>query len=111
MNTRYQNRSGNKAESADGEVIRVRTPKRELREVLGTVTEMLGGSRVIVQCMDSVKRMCRIRGKMRKRSWVREGDTVIVVPWEIQDSKGDIVWRYTAPQAHWLEKKGYLHTI
>jgi len=94
-----------------GEVItRVRTPNKAEREVLGTVTSMLGSSRVIVRCMDNVTRMCRIRGKMKKRVWVREGDVVIVVPWEIQDEKGDVTWRYTGPQVNWLERKGYLKT-
>jgi translation initiation factor 1A len=89
-------------------VTRVRTPNKNEREVLGTVTNMLGASRVVVRCMDNVTRMCRIRGKMKKRVWVREGDVVIVVPWEIQDEKGDVTWRYTGPQVNWLERKGYL---
>jgi translation initiation factor 1A len=98
----------NKGPAPSEPVIRVRTPNRNEREVLGTVTNLLGGSRVTVQCMDSVTRMCRIRGKMKKRTWVREGDIVIVVPWDFQDEKGDIIWRYTGPQAEWLQKKGYL---
>jgi translation initiation factor 1A len=54
--------------------------------------------------------MCRIRGKMKKRTWIREGDTVIVVPWSFQDEKGDVTWRYTGPQVNWLERKGFFHT-
>jgi translation initiation factor 1A len=54
--------------------------------------------------------MCRIRGKMKKRTWVREGDTVIVVPWDFQDEKGDVTWRYTGPQTSWLQRKGYLES-
>jgi translation initiation factor 1A len=108
------NRSGNSYGKNKGTVpgepvTRVRTPNRNEHEVLGTVTNMLGGSRVTVHCMDSITRMCRIRGKMKKRTWVREGDIVIVVPWEFQDEKGDIIWRYTGPQADWLQKKGYLN--
>jgi translation initiation factor 1A len=72
------------------------------------VIGMLGASRVTVRCMDGLTRMCRIRGKMKKRLWVREGDVVIVVPWDFQDEKGDVVWRYTGPQVSWLERKGYL---
>ncbi len=95
--------------AAAGEVVtRVRTPNKNDHEVLGTVMSMLGGSRVTVRCMDSITRMCRIRGKMKKRTWVREGDVVIVVPWDFQDEKGDIIWRYTGPQADWLQKKGFL---
>lgn len=110
MNRNSQKRVAKKTTSSagtGGEVVRVRTPRRDQREVLGTVTGMLGGSRVTVSCMDSTTRMCRIRGKMKKRTWVREGDTVIVVPWEIQNEKGDVVWRYTGPQTDWLTKKGF----
>ena len=45
---------------------------------------------------------------MKKRTWVREGDIVIVVPWSFQTEKGDVTWRYTGPQASWLQRKGYL---
>jgi translation initiation factor 1A len=104
-----RNSYGKKHGPAAGEpVTRVRTPNKNEHEVLGTVTNMLGGSRVTVRCMDSITRMCRIRGKMKKRTWVREGDVVIVVPWDFQDEKGDIIWRYTGPQADWLQKKGFL---
>ncbi|CAJ35319.1 translation initiation factor eIF-1A [Methanocella arvoryzae] len=110
MNRNSQKRvKKTQAAGMGGEVVRVRTPRKDLGEILGTVTGMLGGSRVTVACMDSITRMCRIRGKMKKRTWVREGDTVIVVPWEIQDDKGDVVWRYTGPQTDWLTRKGYFN--
>merc|ERR1711998_20549 len=35
------------------------------------VLTMLGNGRLEAQCFDGVKRMCHIRGKMRKRVWVR----------------------------------------
>ena len=109
MNNRSAKRQARNQPREGGEVTRVRTPRKFDGEVLGTVTGMLGGSRVTVQCMDGVTRMCRIRGKMKKRVWVREGDVVIVVPWEIQDVKGDVVWRYTGPQVSWLTRKGFLN--
>jgi translation initiation factor 1A len=109
LNNRSFKRQG-KTQAPTGEVARVRTPKKFEGEILGTVIGMLGGSRVTVQCLDGLTRMCRIRGKMKKRTWVREGDTVIVVPWEIEDAKGDVVWRYTGPQVSWLMKKGFLST-
>jgi translation initiation factor 1A len=48
---------------------------------------------------------------MRKRVWIREGDIVIVAPWEFQDEKGDVIWRYTGMQVNWLQRKGYLEMI
>jgi translation initiation factor 1A len=90
--------------------MRVRTPRKADREILGTVTKLLGASHISVLCLDGVTRMCRIRGKMKKRTWIREGDTVIVVPWSFQDEKGDVTWRYTGPQTDWLERKGFFNT-
>jgi translation initiation factor 1A len=85
---------------------RVRTPVEG--EVLGIANQMLGGSRVRVQCMDGKIRLCRIRGKFVKRMWVRTEDIVLVSPWPFQDERGDIVYRYTRAQASWLERNGYL---
>jgi translation initiation factor 1A len=111
MNRPY-NHGGRKPTSKVGEVItRVRTPDKGEGEVLGTVVKMLGASHFTIQCLDSMTRMCRLRGKMRKRVWIREGDTVIVVPWEFQDEKGDVTWRYTGPQVSWLRRKGYLDIV
>jgi translation initiation factor 1A len=31
-----------------------------------------------------------------------------VVPWDFQDEKADVVWRYTGPQVDYLVRKGYL---
>jgi translation initiation factor 1A len=104
------NASGRNPVQPGGEVVRVRTPRKADREVLGTVTKLLGASHLSVLCLDGVTRMCRIKGKMKKRLWVREGDIVIVVPWSFQDDKGDITWRYTGPQVDWLRQKGYLRT-
>lgn len=90
------------------EVTRVRTPRKENHEVLATVGSLLGSKRVNLQCMDGIVRMGRIPGSKNKKMWIREGDIVIATPWEIQDSKADVIWKYTRPQIEWLERKGYL---
>lgn len=90
------------------EVTRVRIPRKENKEILATVESLLGASRVRLRCMDGVVRLGRIPGSMKKRTWLREGDIVIAVPWDFQDTKADVIWRYTRPQVNWLEKKGYL---
>ena len=91
------------------EVIRVRIPQKRKREVLCIVEKMLGGRRVTVQCMDGTERMARIPGRLKRRQWVQVGDVVIVVPWDFQDEKADLIYRYKRPQAEWLRKKGYLN--
>jgi len=78
-------------------------------DVLGVATKLLGFDRVMVKCQDGHERLCRIRGKMKRRVWIREGDVVLVSPWDFQtDTRGDVIWRYTRGQADWLRKNGYL---
>ena len=45
---------------------------------------------------------------MRRRQWVREGDLIIVWPWDFQDAKADVKHRYTKTQAMYLSRKGVL---
>ncbi len=79
-------------------------------DVLGIATKLLGFDRIMVKCQDGHERLCRIRGKMKRRVWIREGDVVLVSPWDFQsDKRGDVIWRYTRGQADWLRKKGYLN--
>jgi len=78
-------------------------------DVLCVAVKLLGFDRINVKCQDGHERLCRIRGKMKRRVWIREGDVVLVSPWDFQtDTRGDIIWRYTRGQADWLRKNGYL---
>lgn len=80
----------------------------EGNDVLGIATKCLGSERFLVKCKDGKERLCRIRGKMKKRGWVREGDVVLVSPWDFQsDKRGDIFWRYKKNQTEWLRTNGY----
>ena len=83
-----------------------RKPKKN--EIVGIVVSTLGGARMLVECADGKERNCRIPGRLR-RMWVREGDYVLVVPWEIEgDKRGDIVYRYKKLDVSKLRSKGYL---
>ena len=78
-------------------------------DVIGIAKKMLGFDRLMVSCQDGYERLCRIRGKMKRRMWIRVGDIVLVSPWEVQATeRGDIIWRYTRNQADVLRRKGYL---
>jgi translation initiation factor 1A len=78
-------------------------------DVLGVAIKLLGYDRILVKCQDGNERLCRIRGKMKRRVWIRVGDVVLVSPWDFQsDKRGDLIWRYTRSQADLLRKKGYL---
>jgi translation initiation factor 1A len=78
-------------------------------EVLGISEKLLGNDRIMVRCQDGATRLCRIRGKMKRKVWIRLNDIVLVSPWDFQtDKRGDIVWRYKGNQAEWLRSSGYL---
>jgi translation initiation factor 1A len=78
-------------------------------DVLGVAIKLLGFDRILVKCQDGHERLCRIRGKMKRRVWIRERDIVLVSPWDFQsDTKGDLIWRYTKAQAEILRKRGLL---
>lgn len=87
---------------------RVRLPKG--REVIGIVEQRVGGIRMIVKCLDGKSRNCRVPGRLQRSLWIREGDVVIVEPWEYDDEKGDIIFKYNQTQVEWLKNKGFLKT-
>ncbi|MAR94196.1 MAG: translation initiation factor eIF-1A [Euryarchaeota archaeon] len=83
-------------------------PNRKINEMFALAEQILGGRRVTILCEDGETRLARIPGKMRRRQWVREGDLIIVWPWDFQDSKADVKHRYTKTQAMYLSRKGVL---
>jgi translation initiation factor 1A len=92
------------------EIVRVRLPKDN--ETLGILDRRLGGSRCDVRCLDGKKRVCRIPGRLKRKLWVREGDLVLVEPWEFGgDEKGDIIYKYRNIQVDWLKKNGHLDKL
>jgi translation initiation factor 1A len=52
--------------------------------------------------------MARIPGKMKRRARVRAGDLLIIKPWDIQNEKADIVFRYSRTQAITLSRRKLL---
>ncbi len=78
-------------------------------EVLGIVIQLLGHDRLRVKCVDGYTRLCRIPGRIRKRVWIREGDVVLVSPWDFQfETRGDVIWRYARGQAEQLKRRGLI---
>jgi translation initiation factor 1A len=71
-------------------------------EVLGRAEKLLGYDRIMVKCLDGSTRLCRIKGKMKRRVWIRVNDMVIVSPWDFQNDRGDIIYRYRPNQVDWL---------
>ena len=92
------------------EFVRVRMPRG--KQSLGIVEQRLGGSRMRVRCFDGKTRICRIPGRLKRRLWIREGDVLLIEPWEISgDERGDVIFKYRPNQVKVLEKKGLLDEI
>ena len=69
---------------------------------------MVGNGRLEAYCIDGVKRLCHIRGKMRKKVWVNTGDIVLLGLREYQDEKADVILKYMADEARSLKQYGEL---
>ena len=69
------------------EVVRVRRPKPN--EIYGHVTALLGASRMRATCLDGKERTVRIPGKMKRQAWIKSGDIILLIPWDIDNSKAD----------------------
>ncbi|KAI9475713.1 MAG: eukaryotic translation initiation factor 1A, Y-chromosomal [Benjaminiella poitrasii] len=72
------------------------------------VTKMLGNGRVEAQCFDGVKRLALIRGKLRKKVWINQGDIVLLSLRDFQDEKADVIQRYNPDEARQLKSYGEL---
>lgn len=97
---------GRKPETDSSEQMRIPMPKEFKREIFAIADQLLGASKIKVMCADGQSRIGRIPGKLRKRMWIREGDLLIIRPWEFQDEKADILYRYTRTQASNLARRG-----
>jgi len=90
----------------DEETIRdVRLPDRDKSELFAVAEQRMGAGRIKIICEDSVARMGRIRGKMKRRAWIRSGDLLIVRPWEFQNEKADILYRYSPTETSHLTRQ------
>ena len=103
--------SGGSGEESEGQLIKkLRLPRSN--EIFGIVEQRVGGSRMKVKCLDGFTRICRIPGRLKKNLWVREGDIIVVEPWEYsKDDKGDVIYKYTKTQVGWLKNDGYLDKL
>ena len=107
-----QKRRGRGGSSEAPVITRVKFPNKGLGEMFGRVIEIYGNDRMGVFCEDGKHRIGRIRGKIKKRVWIRKGDLVVINPWEFetvvegQKGKCEISWRYLRHEITWLERKG-----
>ena len=56
---------------------------------------MLGNGRLEAQCFDGARRLAHIRGKLRKKVWINQGDIILLSLRDYQDEKGDVIMKYS----------------
>lgn len=99
----------NEAQDEQRTVSRARMPYKN--ELVGIVKERLGGNRMHVSTTDGKTRNCRVPGKYKRKLWLRRGDVVLIMPWQDDDSKGDIIYKYPDAGIIQLRKRGILDSI
>lgn len=110
MASKFKDKSKQNKEvtKTDEGYVRVRLPKG--KEIVGIITQRLGGSRMYVSCMDGKTRNCRVPGGKRRGLWLREGDVILIKPWEFDEDKGDIEHKYRPSESDKLKRMGLLQT-
>ena len=98
----------NPNQESEEEYIRLKLPNKRKNEMFAIADRLMGGSRINVVCADGKSRMARIPGRMKRRERVRAGDLVIIKPWDIQDEKADVIYRYRQTQARILSRRKLL---
>jgi len=99
-----------KQEQLQNEIRRVKMPRNQ--QTFGIIEQRLGGTRMKTRCMDGKTRTCSVPGKYKRTLWLREGDIVLVEPWEYQkDTKGNIIFKYRKNQVEHLKRKGHLNNL
>lgn len=95
-------RRGKNENDADKRELVFKEDGQEYAQVL----KMLGNGRLEAMCFDGVKRLCHIRGKLRKKVWINQGDVVLIGLREYQDTKADVILKYNDDEARNLKAYG-----
>ncbi len=85
---------------------KVRYPKG--KQFIGIVEKRLGGSRMNVRSADGRDILARVPGRAKKFLWIREGDIVLLEPWEFNKEKADLFYKYKPNEVKVLEREGKL---
>ncbi len=72
------------------------------------ITKALGNCRFEVLCFDGKSRLATMCGKMRKRVFVNQNDLILVSLRDWQDSKCDIIDKYTDNDVQKLKNGGHI---
>ena len=84
-------------------------PQEKQFEILDEISRLEEKLRTTEHITDDITRRGRIRGKLKRRIWIRDNDVVVIAPWDFKETeRGDIVWRFTLPQVDWLKDNDHI---
>ena len=75
-----------------------------------TVTKLVGEGRLIAKCGDGIERLCHIRGALKKKVWIIQGDTILIGLRDFQDGKGDVIAKYNEHETRALRSMGEIQS-
>ena len=82
--------------------------ENEYGQEYAQVTKMLGCGWLEAMCFDGVRRLCHIRGKLRKKVWINTSDIILIGLRDYQDNKADVILKYNPDEARSLKAYGEL---
>ena len=83
---------------------------REEGQEYARVVKCLGDCRLDVELADKRTLTAHIRGKLRKRVWIRNGDIVLVSLRDFDENKADVIGKYSDENVQALIKYGEITT-
>lgn len=92
---------------SDKRQLEFKEPGQEYSKII----KMLGNGRCECFCSDGLTRLGHIRGNMLKKVWISVGDIVLVSIREFQNSKADIIHKYTFEESKILKEYGEIDFI
>ncbi|MFH1608163.1 MAG: translation initiation factor eIF-1A [archaeon] len=105
-----QKKSFTKKKPGEEEPRIMRAPLPKQGQIIGIIEQRLGGNKMMVNCVDGKPRNCRVPGRLKRKLWLRPNDVVIIEPWELDNTKGDVLFKYRINQIEWLKSQGHLKT-
>ena len=81
---------------------------KEEGQEYGRVIQLLGNSRVKLQCNDEKERLGIIRGAMKKKIWINMNDLLLIGLRDFENDKADIIHKYTNEEDIKLQELGHL---
>ena len=75
-------------------------------EEYAQIIKILGDGRFQCKCADGIERIAHVRGKMRKRIWLANGDIILVSLREFENEKCDVVEKYKEKEVAKLKNAG-----